>query len=430
MRWLLYILTGIVCSFFIFPFNLPLQGIEINTKLILAVIGLVLFIFDKISKDGFIVSRAFFDLSFICVLISVWAFSVSVWNDTKDFSFAKYFMSVWVWFGAAYCMVRLIRIVHGNVSLSLIGNYLIAVCSAQCILAYSMFLWPSLSTFINSLMGEGHGFMGYVDSRIYGLGASLDPSGLRFSGVLVILVYLAAQTDIRDDAWKGWLYAAAFMVISIFGNMIARSTTIGLLVSIVFYLWLKRPIEGRLKLDRSWGILAGGLLLTVIVSIILYRSDPSFKDNFRFGFEGFFSLTEKGQWETHSTEILKSMIVWPESMKTWLIGDGFFSNPQDLPDRFGQARGGYYMQTDIGYLRYIFYFGLIGLIGMIAVFVQMTITCIRKLPGNTSLFLMLLVVNLIGWLKVSSDIIMVFAPFVILSYFADSELSNEETTSN
>ena len=51
------------------------------------------------------------------------------------------------------------------------------------------------------------------------------------------------------------------------------------------------------------------------------------RKNFRFGFEGFVSLIEKGRWEVDSNETLKSMFVWPDNPKTWTIGDGYFSNP-------------------------------------------------------------------------------------------------------
>ena len=156
--------------------------------------------------------------------------------------------------------------------------------------------------------------------------------------------------------------------------------------------------------------------LGVSLSAWLYNTDPNFKDNIRFGFEGFFSLIEKGRWETRSTDILNEMVIWPESLKTWVIGDGFFNSPQDIPNRFGQTYAGYYMRTDIGYLRYIYYFGCIGLSGMIVAFIQMTLTCIKRINGYTLLFLSFLLINLIGWVKVSSDIIMVFAPYLIMAY--------------
>ena len=40
---------------------------------------------------------------------------------------------------------------------------------------------------------------------------------------------------------------------------------------------------------------------------------------------------------------------------------------------------------------------------------------------HTILFLLILLVNMVGWVKVSSDIIMMFAPFFILACLAEKE---------
>lgn len=61
------------------------------------------------------------------------------------------------------------------------------------------------------------------------------------------------------------------------------------------------------------------------------------------------------------------MYVFPDNLKTWIIGDGYFSNPYNTdPFYIGTRSRGYYMGTDVGYLRFIFYFGLIGLSAFIA----------------------------------------------------------------
>ena len=415
-RFLLYIFTGLITSLFLFPFNLPITGIGINTKMILAVIGAGFFVIDKIAGKESSVSRDFLLLSLLCTFISIWSFWVTTWNHTSDFAFAKYLLSVWVWLGAAYAVIWFIRTVHQTVTVELVGNYLIAVCTFQCVLAYAMSVWPSFGILIDGLMGEGETFMGAVENRMHGLGAALDPAGLRFSAILLILAFFTTHTDFDVFPWKGLLYLTAFIIISVIGNMIARSTTIGMICAITLFVLLKRPKKGKLSIDRSWIIIGGGFLFVSVLSIWLYRKDPVFRSNLRFGFEGFFSLFERGRWEVRSNEILKGMIVWPETLKTWLIGDGFFDSPQDMPNSFGQVFGGFYKHTDIGYLRYVFYFGAIGLLGMITVFVKMTATCVRWLKGYKWMFLSLLLVNLIGWFKVSSDIIMVFAPFLILAY--------------
>ncbi len=428
IRAVTILLAGLVTSFFLFPFNLPVTGITVNTKMILAVIGAALLVYDKIrSGEGLTLSRDFFVLSVLCAGISIWSFCVTVFNHTADYVFAKYVVSVWVWLAAAYAVVWLIRAVHGKVSVEIVGGYLIAVCTFQCVLAYSMTVWPALCSFVDSLMGEGEMFMSAAENRMHGLGAALDPAGLRFSATLVLITYLTARNDFDLKPFRGFAYIISFLVIAIIGNMIARTTTVGILASVPLYIVLKWPVDGILRPGKSWWIIGGSLLAVVLVSVWFYGRSEQFRDNLRFGFEGFFSLVEKGRWEVRSNETLKGMIVWPETLKTWVIGDGFFDNPQDMPDRFGQVAEGYYKKTDIGYLRFLFYFGGIGLLGMIAAFSLMTFTCIRRLDGHALLFLTLLLVNFVGWLKVSSDIIMVFAPFLILAYQSVSKCTYSTT---
>lgn len=418
-----------VTSFYLFPFNLPIQAV-VNTKMILAAMGLGLFFLDKSFRREFSLSKDFLVLSMICAVISVWAFLSSTLNRTSDYTFATYIVSVCVWLGGAYMVIWLIRAVHGELSLRLIGNYLVAVCVVQCLLAYGMTLMPSLKSFIDSLMGDSDDFMGIAEGRIYGLGAALDPAGLRFAAILIILTHLISCTDFSENRWVGLFYVISFILITVLGSMVARTTLVGLGLCVAYLLF--QPIWGKglANAGAFWIVTIPILLVGVFVCVWLYNTIPSFQSNLRFGFEGFFSLIEKGRWEVHSTNILRDMVVWPESLRTWIIGDGYFDNPLDIPDQLGRVYIGYYKHTDIGYIRYIFYFGVIGLLGMISAFSQMTITCCKRLKGVTPLFLFLLLLNFIGWLKVSSDIIMVFAPFLILAYISSKETEDEETLSN
>ena len=88
---------------------------EVNTKMILAVVGAGWLIIDKVSGKDLSVSKDFFYLSLLSVVISVWALFTTVFNQTSDGAFVTYFVSVWVWLGAAYAVVRLIQKVHGDI---------------------------------------------------------------------------------------------------------------------------------------------------------------------------------------------------------------------------------------------------------------------------------------------------------------------------
>ena len=87
------------------------------------------------------------------------------------------------------------------------------------------------------------------------------------------------------------------------------------------------------------------------------------------------------------------------------------------------------MGTDVGYLRFIFYFGIFGLLAFITFFITITKNCIKQFPTRRALFILILAVNLIGWFKVSTDIFLAFAPFLLICREDDRELE-QHTDSN
>ena len=239
--------------------------------------------------------------------------------------------------------------------------------------------------------------------------------------VLVILAHLIHETDSATDRGLEAFYLFAFILIGVVGNMISRTTIIGIGIALLYGIILLFVEKRERYLSGFWVTASLCILASLGLIVLLYQTNYTFRSNLRFGFEGFFSLVEKGYWETNSTNILKGMVIWPESLKTWAIGDGLFFNSEGTPDRFGQLETGFYMDTDIGYLRYIFYFGSIGLVLLTAVFARITATCWRLFPRHRWLFILILVVNMVGWVKVSSDIIMIFAPFFVLACINEKE---------
>ena len=131
-------------------------------------------------------------------------------------------------------------------------------------------------------------------------------------------------------------------------------------------------------------------------------------------------MAETGEWLIDSNETLKSMIIFPDNFKTWFIGDGYFSNPYfSDPYYVGPYIGGYYMGTDIGYLRFIFYFGLIGLFTFSFFLISVARECITLLPDYKLLILFILLLGFIIWLKVATDVFLVFALLICIGNMQD-----------
>ncbi|MGM9766280.1 MAG: hypothetical protein ACI3ZO_07995 [Candidatus Cryptobacteroides sp.] len=387
-----------------------------NTKMVMAGVGLVVLAFHFAKRRGMALDEDFLGIVGLALVVSLIGFAAVTYNSTNDYTYATYFVSMAVWLSAAYVVVTVIGKVHGKADAEVVCNYLIAVCTIQCLIAISMSFVPSLKAFVDSFLA-GQGFMGKMDDRIYGIGCSLDVAGTRFCAVMIMIAEMMRRSAKRGEIRKIYLYVFAFAVIAVIGNMIARTTTIGIGMMAIYLIvitFMERSGGGG-GLGRMWKVVAWMSALAVVVSLVLYDVSPIFRHNLRFAFEGFFSLAETGKWEVHSNETLKNMVVFPDCLKTWLIGNGYFDNPYWMdPYYVGPNFSGYYMQTDIGYCRFLFYFGFFGLLAFITYFIKVAFTCMKRFSGYMLMFLSILMVNFIVWCKVSTDIFLVFAIFLCI----------------
>ncbi|MBQ0149829.1 MAG: hypothetical protein KBT08_04335 [Bacteroidales bacterium] len=420
VRILIYMLLTVFTSFYFFPFEFTfIPGI--NTKMMMAVAGLGFLVFNMINRTRKEMSRDFVILNLLACIVGIISLVSMVYNGTPDNSYMTYIVSVWVWCSAAYAVLNMIHIVHGEVTFRLICNYIIAVCVAQTTLAFSMQFVPALKHFVDSFLA-GTGFMGKNEERLYGIGAALDPSGLRFACVLTLTMYLAIHSP-SEKKWLPWVYILAYGIIFVFGNMMSRTTIVGVVISLLLLVIELIRRNGVQDEDGSDNLGASGImkrLLTIIliitpIFVTLYNTNKTVRENLRFGFEGFFALAEEGHWHTSSSDNLESHWVFPETLEAWIIGDGYIASTDIDENYIGVEWAGYYMGTDIGYCRFLFYFGIIGTLAMILFFVYLARYCVRNHPEQEILFMLILLINLIGWCKVSSDVIMVFLPFILFS---------------
>lgn len=422
----------ILTSFYLFPFEFKfLPGI--NTKMAMAAVGGGLLILHLAHKRMANIDRSFLEIVIYGALISFVAFISYTYNNTIDYSFVRYPVSIFVWMAGAYCLCQWIKKVHGVVSVELLGRYMIVVCLLQCILALSIDRLPMLKAFVNSFLGGEELYMSAVEGRLYGIGCALDVAGGRFAAILVIIACLSTRKQTLSRPLWVTFYIMSALVIIIIGNMVGRTTTVGMVLAIVYWIYMYFRGDKRGQFSKYLFVVA---LCSLPFIIYLYKTDLVIQDYLRFGFEGFFSLVEQGKWDVGSNNILREyMIVFPDNLKTWLIGDAYAMNPSEYdPLYIGPVFKGFYMNTDVGYLRFIFYFGIIGCITMVLFISKISAICIERFPEYRVMFLMLLVVNLVIWLKVTTDIFLVFAPYLCISaidndeYEKQSQVNSIETT--
>ena len=387
----------------------------------MAGVGLVLYALDLAKGRAPQINRDGFQIAVIAALVSLCGLASVIINNTNDYTYATYIVSMFVWLGGAYTAVKIVKWLHGYVSAELICNYIIGVCVGQCILALLIDLIPNIKFAVEKyVLGFDFVSVDRLDAtgRLYGIGAAVDVAGTRFSASLIMIAFLLQNTQQCNLISYRYVYVISFLIIAVVGNMIARTTTVGLVMAVVYLIFKSdiHVLQLNQRNKKIWETIFILLLCIVPILIYLYNNNGNLHNSLRFAFEGFFSIAEKGHWETNSNNILRNMMVFPDNIGTWIIGDGYFDNPYHTdPYYVGERTGGFYKGTDIGYLRFIFYFGVLGLAMFILLFIKVARSCMCRMISFKTLFVWLLVLNLIIWLKVSSDIFVVFALFLCIS---------------
>ncbi len=424
------VILTILTSFYFFPFEFTfLPGA--NTKMVMAGVGLILLIVQLARQGQSLINKDIFNLAIMAGFVSLIGFFSVIWNDTPDYTYATYIVSMLVWLSGAYVVIQAIKKFHGHISVELLCNYLIVVCVAQCLIAFAMTQYPPLKAFVDSFLGST-GFMGKLKDRMYGIGASLDVAGSRFSVILMMIVCLLTKNSAIEKRKYVGLYIIAFIFITVIGSMISRTTSLGAICAFVYLLYVSRIYT--LRLDSNMAhiyVWFAGILVAMILLISYgYSTNLAFRENLRFGFEGFFSFVEEGKWDVHSNEMLRNMYIFPDNLKTWIIGDGYFDNPCDTdPYYTGHRWVGYYQNTDVGYLRFIYYFGVAGLIAFSLFMIKTGKVCMNRFTSYRSLFFVILLLNFIVWFKVSTDIFLVFALFLCLGK-DDEQIAEQRSLEN
>lgn len=428
LKWLKYLLVMLVVSSFFFPFSL--FAFPQNSKNVMAALGLVFMFMTLVYSKNFTIPKGILILLLLASFVSLASLFSINYNQTPDNSYVTYLRAAFIWLSAAYVASMVIYLAHGRVDVRLIVNYLIAVCLFQCTMALLIDFIPAVKTFVDSYFDQGQDMLNDMN-RLYGIGAALDVAGSRFAAVLIAI---AAYVDHRKDDLKAYeilFYLISFILISVVGNMIARTTIVGLGIGLGYLvlrqfqgIFQQRNQGGDKKVLGMWGVALGVL---IPIAVFYYNTSEQFHELMRFGFEGFFSLAETGEWMVASNETLESMIVFPADLETWIVGDGYFANQRNDINYLGDAtEGGFYMGTDIGYLRFIFYFGLIGLFAMSMVIIYAASLCAESYPEYRTIFWLVCLANFVVWLKVSTDLFLFFCPFICASIIANAFEQEEE----
>ncbi len=353
--WLGYLLSFI--AFFILLYPVQLKGTPVTTRIsvgafcfVLVVAGIILISF---LRENYFKKSILF-LGATLALIALVALIAILVNNTRDFEYIIYpVRTALIILLAAYVAVFFLIKTHGYVSFNLISTYYIIAMTVQCIIGLTIYL-----------NGDAAGFFGDVqayneldtitiaksqDVRILGFGAQFMNAGVILGFGLMLLAVLVKR--VKMSIWAMIGLGVVFGFNFIIGMMMARTTIIGAVLAVLFLLFPS-------SLKRT--SLSNGAIFFIILSVLgvlfFFFGFPLMGQEmigmFNYGFEMFINFAESGEFRTDSSDMVIAMYKWPDNFRGWVIGDA----------RFAGEGLGYYMGTDIGYCRLIFYFGIIGFI--------------------------------------------------------------------
>ena len=360
----------------------------------------------KIKLCDFYIFCGFY-LVIISLIIS------TVINGTHDYTFLQFGIVNLFNVYSFYTISILFKILYKDISFELVVKYYIASALLQLIISLVMFLDVDKMVYFTDLvkytsLAETK-LIEEMGARLIGFGTQFFQSGIIHGLILLLLVFYA-------DKRKCTLYEKVFLcftfcLISIVGMMMARTTLVGVLMAISFVLFKSNIWKLKIKISSIKLIL---IMFFVLCAFALFVMNFSYdvKDSllvaYDFGFELINSYTQTGRLETASTNAMFRMYIFPSSFKTWVVGDGLWM------DSFGR----YYMLTDIGFIRMIFYFGIVGLISFIVFQIVsiFEIYRINKYLGKIPfviIFVYFVVLNLKGF----TDLFYLIIPFCYCSSF-------------
>ena len=400
----------LVTSFYFFTVTFTFLPEAVNSKILVAVFGIIAFVFDCIRKGAPELSRPTIVAAMIAIVFSIWClFAVTV-NDTYEMEYATYIISFITWMFGAYGVYAALRIGYGEVDMELLVRFLALVGVFQCVAAVMIDNNQAFSNFVDRFIFGNDYYREHM--RMYGIGAALDPAGIRFSTILVLIAHqFSYAKNVRGNSLYQTSIMLAFAIITIIGSVISRTTLVGTAMGITYM------IISLIRLRRG-GFITTGMIRVFFIFIVVmaaiiaaaiyfYQKSATFEGYLRFGFEAFFNWAETGEFRTHSTDELGKMWVWPTDYRTWIIGRGTY--------------GVFENNTDIGYCNFTFYCGLIGLAIFSIYFIYVHLVLNRKFRNFWIPSLLFVALTFIIWCKVTTDIFFIDALLFCIAADPDEE---------
>ncbi|MBJ2126445.1 hypothetical protein [Flavobacterium sp. IB48] len=343
---------------FFYIYSVLFPGMPAGTRVLISGIGigilLLNFISEVLLKRRVFLSKNFLQVISLCFFMAVFSLFIILVRHTRDLEFVKYPFFVFQWLGGGYVITVMQRRIYGEVKFQNVSIYIVASVVLQVIIAFLMFISPPVHDLFTSInLNDPPTGEAFREFRLVGFASYYFGAGIICGYTLILIPFLIPYCKNKAQLR---LLSFSFLLILLLGMMMSRTTMLGGAVALILLF-----LPSRFGLNCSAKIrsfLSYFIIIPILIVPLFFVIDQKVIDTLKvaseFGFEMFYNYLDDGNITTDSTEQMKEMYKLPESTITYLLGDGKFYNNQ-----MNDAEG-YYMGTDIGFLRLLYYFGIVG----------------------------------------------------------------------
>ncbi|MCH5239337.1 MAG: hypothetical protein J1F38_03865 [Muribaculaceae bacterium] len=385
----------VLLFFYLFPIRFPF--IPLSSDYILAVVGLFLFLIKRTHIPYYISN--YYSLISLLFIFSLFS---KVYNQSFDFYPEKQIILWYIYPLAVYPLFILLDQKKIKITPDKFFFFIIICFDIQGILSLVIFFNDTFrEIFLNYFGGKEIDKLEHFGS--FRLLAIAKPE-LQYANMAIMygLASFACLINIKTKNRFNFSICSLILFL-ICGVLSGRSYFIvfGLSIFIISYEFIKKNLLNIIKLIIYVFVF---FLILIIIFLYFYKNNDN-NTTFLWAFEIFINLIENGNLDFQTGEVMKSMYIFPDKISTYLIGDNRISN----------GFGGTYMDTDIGYIRFLFCWGIIGslLLYSIQIYKLFTLRKINNLKEYNNFYLLLF---LILFIYLSKDLYSIFN-WIILIYY-------------
>lgn len=277
---------------------------------------------------------------FLCFLF--WCYFSEFSNSLYGNFRMTYIRSQMAWFFSAYLLNFLLFNTHKKPRLEVLVGYMASAVVLQSIITFAMNQNEWANDFFYSLQMQNiydeETKELIEEQRLLGYGTALFGAGMIAGYGLILLGYLISKLKLNFIQLLAMVSAYAFVFF--IGLFSARTTTIGLAISILLICVLYF-VDGNVQRKQVHKFFWTSAIMFAVGATLAALYFPDYTD---WAFELFDNFVETGSLSTESSDALYHLFYLPPTIGGMFIGEGNME----------------FWGNDMGYTRLIFYIGLIG----------------------------------------------------------------------